>query len=71
MLIAPAQDERARLGPEEAAYIATGTLYHPRYSPPYPSFIILLHIPLLAEDKNTFYIIMPSKLALGRAGSIE
>ncbi|EHA26834.1 hypothetical protein ASPNIDRAFT_143825, partial [Aspergillus niger ATCC 1015] len=46
---------------------ATKTLYHPRYSPPYPSFIILLHIPLLAEDKNTFYIIMPSKLALGRA----
>ncbi|KAI2999133.1 hypothetical protein CBS147346_7812 [Aspergillus niger] len=35
------------------------------------SFIILLHIPLLAEDKNTFYIIMPSKLALGRASSIE
>jgi len=28
---------------------------------------ILLHLPLLAEDKNTPYIFVPSKVALGRA----
>lgn len=27
---------------------------------------IVLHIPLLCEDKNTPYIYVPSKLALGR-----
>ncbi len=27
---------------------------------------IVLHIPLLSEDKNTPYIYVPSKLALGR-----
>eukprot|EP00892_Ulva_mutabilis_P001892 jgi/Ulvmu1/11703/UM008_0114.1 len=28
---------------------------------------ILLHLPLLAEDKNTPYVFVPSKAALGRA----
>lgn len=28
---------------------------------------ILLHIPLLSEDKNTPYVYVPSKIALGRA----
>src|SRR4051812_48567424 len=31
---------------------------------------IVLHIPLLSEDKNTPYIYVPSKLALGRAVSL-
>lgn len=28
---------------------------------------ILLHLPLLAEDKNVAYVYVPSKIALGRA----
>jgi U4/U6 small nuclear ribonucleoprotein SNU13 len=28
---------------------------------------ILLHLPLLAEDKNVPYVFVPSKAALGRA----
>ncbi|GAT24114.1 snRNP and snoRNP protein [Aspergillus luchuensis] len=32
---------------------------------------ILLHIPLLAEDKNTPYVFVPSKLALGRATGVS
>ncbi|RKU46617.1 RNA binding protein snu13 [Coniochaeta pulveracea] len=32
---------------------------------------IVLHIPLLAEDKNTPYIYVPSKLALGRATGVS
>ncbi|KAK8023775.1 hypothetical protein PG993_011841 [Apiospora rasikravindrae] len=28
---------------------------------------ILLHLPLLSEDKNTPYVYVPSKIALGRA----
>jgi U4/U6 small nuclear ribonucleoprotein SNU13 len=31
----------------------------------------VLHIPLLAEDKNTPYIYVPSKLALGRATGVS
>ncbi|QKX56567.1 uncharacterized protein TRUGW13939_03672 [Talaromyces rugulosus] len=32
---------------------------------------ILLHLPLLAEDKNTPYVYVPSKLALGRATGVS
>ncbi|KAB5539549.1 putative 13 kd U4/U6.U5 snRNP associate protein [Coniochaeta sp. 2T2.1] len=32
---------------------------------------IVLHIPLLSEDKNTPYIYVPSKLALGRATGVS
>jgi U4/U6 small nuclear ribonucleoprotein SNU13 len=32
---------------------------------------ILLHIPLLGEDKNTPYVFVPSKLALGRACGVS
>ncbi|KAH8893432.1 ribonucleoprotein-associated protein [Thozetella sp. PMI_491] len=32
---------------------------------------ILLHIPLLAEDKNSPYVFVPSKLALGRACGVS
>ncbi|KAH8911043.1 putative 13 kd U4/U6.U5 snRNP associate protein [Coniochaeta sp. PMI_546] len=32
---------------------------------------IVLHIPLLCEDKNTPYIYVPSKLALGRATGVS
>ncbi|PWY92930.1 putative snRNP and snoRNP protein [Aspergillus heteromorphus CBS 117.55] len=32
---------------------------------------ILLHIPLLSEDKNVPYIFVPSKLALGRATGVS
>lgn len=32
---------------------------------------ILLHLPLLCEDKNVPYIFVPSKTALGRAGQVN
>ncbi|CAN8105921.1 unnamed protein product [Discula destructiva] len=32
---------------------------------------ILLHIPLLSEDKNTPYVYVPSKIALGRACGVS
>ncbi|KAH8692885.1 putative snRNP and snoRNP protein [Talaromyces proteolyticus] len=32
---------------------------------------ILLHLPLLCEDKNVAYIYVPSKLALGRATGVS
>ncbi|KAI9778910.1 MAG: RNA binding protein snu13 [Peltula sp. TS41687] len=32
---------------------------------------ILLHLPLLAEDKNTPYVYVPSKVALGRACGVS
>lgn len=32
---------------------------------------ILLHLPLLCEDKNTPYIFVPSKVALGRACGVS
>ncbi|RJE17975.1 small nucleolar ribonucleoprotein SNU13 [Aspergillus sclerotialis] len=32
---------------------------------------ILLHLPLLAEDKNTPYVYVPSKMALGRACGVS
>lgn len=32
---------------------------------------ILLHLPLLSEDKNTPYIFVPSKMALGRACGVS
>jgi U4/U6 small nuclear ribonucleoprotein SNU13 len=32
---------------------------------------ILLHIPLLSEDKGTPYVFVPSKLALGRACGVS
>jgi U4/U6 small nuclear ribonucleoprotein SNU13 len=32
---------------------------------------ILLHLPLLAEDKNVPYIYVPSKAALGRACGVS
>ncbi|CAK7263112.1 RNA binding protein snu13 [Sporothrix epigloea] len=32
---------------------------------------ILLHIPLLCEDKNTPYVFVPSKVALGRACGVS
>ncbi|KAJ9156011.1 hypothetical protein NKR23_g1037 [Pleurostoma richardsiae] len=32
---------------------------------------ILLHIPLLAEDKNVPYVYVPSKIALGRASGVS
>ncbi|KAH9906632.1 50S ribosomal protein L30e-like protein [Xylariomycetidae sp. FL2044] len=32
---------------------------------------ILLHIPLLCEDKNTPYVFVPSKIALGRACGVS
>ena len=32
---------------------------------------ILLHLPLLAEDKNTPYVYVPSKTALGRACGVS
>ncbi|KAK2070031.1 hypothetical protein P8C59_004566 [Phyllachora maydis] len=32
---------------------------------------IVLHLPLLAEDKNTPYIYVPSKVALGRACGVS
>ncbi|KAI0601285.1 putative 13 kDa ribonucleoprotein-associated protein [Biscogniauxia sp. FL1348] len=32
---------------------------------------ILLHIPLLCEDKNVPYIFVPSKIALGRACNVS
>ncbi|EJT76311.1 ribonucleoprotein-associated protein [Gaeumannomyces tritici R3-111a-1] len=32
---------------------------------------ILLHIPLLAEDKNVPYVFVPSKIALGRACGVS
>lgn len=32
---------------------------------------ILLHLPLLAEDKNIPYVYVPSKLALGRATGVS
>jgi len=31
---------------------------------------ILLHLPLLAEDKNVPYVFIPSKIALGRASGV-
>ncbi|KAK8088067.1 ribonucleoprotein-associated protein [Apiospora hydei] len=32
---------------------------------------ILLHLPLLAEDKNVVYVYVPSKIALGRACGVS
>ncbi|KAI0007942.1 ribonucleoprotein-associated protein [Xylariaceae sp. FL0662B] len=32
---------------------------------------ILLHLPLLAEDKNVVYVFVPSKIALGRACGVS
>merc|ERR1712072_661135 len=32
---------------------------------------ILLHLPLLCEDKNTPYVFVPSKVALGRACGVS
>ena len=32
---------------------------------------ILLHLPLLAEDKNVPYVYVPSKTALGRASGVS
>ncbi|OJJ50771.1 hypothetical protein ASPZODRAFT_86370 [Penicilliopsis zonata CBS 506.65] len=32
---------------------------------------ILLHLPLLCEDKNTAYVFVPSKMALGRATGVS
>jgi len=32
---------------------------------------ILLHLPLVAEDKNTPYVYVPSKMALGRACGVS
>lgn len=32
---------------------------------------ILLHLPLLAEDKNVPYVYVPSKVALGRACGVS
>ena len=32
---------------------------------------ILLHLPLLAEDKNVPYVFVPSKAALGRAAGVS
>ncbi|KAI9664401.1 MAG: RNA binding protein snu13 [Alyxoria varia] len=32
---------------------------------------ILLHLPLLAEDKNTPYVFVPSKMQLGRACGVS
>jgi U4/U6 small nuclear ribonucleoprotein SNU13 len=32
---------------------------------------ILLHLPLLAEDKNVAYVFVPSKTALGRACGVS
>ncbi|KLJ08144.1 ribonucleoprotein-associated protein [Blastomyces silverae] len=32
---------------------------------------ILLHLPLLAEDKNVPYVYVPSKMALGRACGVS
>ncbi|KAM3418684.1 H/ACA ribonucleoprotein complex subunit 2 [Cercospora zeina] len=32
---------------------------------------ILLHLPLLCEDKNTPYVYVPSKMALGRACGVS
>ncbi|EGD98081.1 snRNP and snoRNP protein [Trichophyton tonsurans CBS 112818] len=32
---------------------------------------ILLHLPLLCEDKNTPYVYVPSKVALGRACGVS
>ncbi|KAH8671264.1 50S ribosomal protein L30e-like protein [Xylariales sp. PMI_506] len=32
---------------------------------------ILLHLPLLAEDKNVPYVFVPSKIALGRATGVS
>ncbi|EAU33329.1 NHP2/L7aE family protein YEL026W [Aspergillus terreus NIH2624] len=32
---------------------------------------IVLHLPLLAEDKNVPYVYVPSKLALGRATGVS
>ena len=40
---------------------------HPDTSP----LAILLHLPLLAEDKNVPYVYVPSKLALGRACGVS
>lgn len=40
---------------------------HPDTSP----LAILLHLPLLAEDKNVPYVYVPSKIALGRACGVS
>jgi len=32
---------------------------------------ILLHLPLLCEDKNVAYVFVPSKIALGRACGVS
>ena len=40
----------------------------PRLSPPRR---ILLHLPLLCEDKNVPYVFVPSKAALGRAAGVS
>ena len=32
---------------------------------------ILLHLPLLCEDKNVPYVFVPSKIALGRAAGVS
>lgn len=32
---------------------------------------ILLHLPLLCEDKNVPYVFVPSKTALGRAAGVS
>jgi len=32
---------------------------------------IVLHLPLLAEDKNVAYVYVPSKIALGRACGVS
>ena len=32
---------------------------------------VLLHLPLLCEDKNVPYVFVPSKLALGRACGVS
>ena len=34
-------------------------------------FAIVLHIPLLAEDKNALYVYLPSKAAIGRACGVS
>jgi len=46
----------------------TFLLPHP---PPSPLPNLLLHLPLLCEDKNVPYVYLPSKTALGRACGVS
>lgn len=61
MLTAPPATKTLNRGSSEIIILAADTT----------PLAILLHLPLLSEDKNVPYIFVPSKMALGRACGVS